>query len=228
MHRHPHPHRHGTHLAHGVERFRAGAFRDNRAFFERLEKGQKPHTLFLTCSDSRVDPTLLTDSRPGELFIVRNIANIVPPYRRTEEYVSTTAAIEYALSALRVSSIVVCGHSDCGGCAALADDPALLSEMPHTRRWLELARDADFPRPGMSAREVERENVARQLARLLTYPGVRDRVEGGDLELHGWYYSIARGHVRRWEAEQGEFLPLTPGALRPSRRHGRRRPKRKG
>lgn len=213
MHRHPHPH-HGNRLAHGVERFRAGSFRENRAFYERLETGQKPHTLFLTCSDSRVDPTLLTDSRPGELFIVRNIANIVPPYRRTEEYVSTTAAIEYALSALRVSSIVVCGHSDCGGCAAIAGDPRLLSDMPHTRRWLELARDAGFPRSGMSSRDVEMENVARQLDRLLSYPGVRERVAAGELELHGWYYSIARGIVRRWEADRGAFLPLAPSATR--------------
>lgn len=220
MHRHPHPHRHGNRLAHGVERFRSGSYRENRSFFERLESGQRPHTLFLTCSDSRVDPTLLTDSRPGELFIVRNIANIVPPYRRTEEYVSTTAAIEYALSALRVSSIVVCGHSDCGGCAALIGDQSLLDGMPHTRRWLELAREEGFPRPGMGAGEVERENVARQLRRLLTYPGVAERVESGELELHGWYYSIARGHVRRWEADRGEFLPLAPA---PERRSGRRK-----
>lgn len=222
MHRHPHPPRHGGPLARGVERFREGAFRQHRAFFERLESGQRPHTLFLTCSDSRIDPTLLTDSRPGELFIVRNIANIVPPYRRTEEYVSTTAAIEYALESLRVSSIVVCGHSDCGGCAALTGDPSALDAMPHTRRWLELARSADFPRPGMNPREVERENVVRQLARLWSYPGVRERVEAGDLELHGWFYSIGRGHVRRWEASAAAFVPLASSA-----RRSRGRPRRK-
>jgi carbonic anhydrase len=113
-------------LERGVARFRERVYRGNRRFFEELEGGQRPHTLFITCSDSRVDPTLLTDSRPGELFIVRNIANIVPPYRRTEEYVSTTAAIEYALLALKVSFIVVCGHTNCGGCAALLGDPAAL------------------------------------------------------------------------------------------------------
>jgi len=224
MHRHPHSHHLDSRLAHGVERFRSGSFREHRDFFERLESGQKPHTLFLTCSDSRVDPTLLTDSRPGELFIVRNIANIVPPYRRTEEYVSTTAAIEYALFALRVSSVVVCGHSDCGGCAALSADPSLLDALPHTKRWLELARAPDFPRPDMSPRHVERENVARQLSRLFGYPGVRERVEAGELELHGWYYSIARGHVRRWEAERGEFVPLSSSsATRPKGRRPRRR-----
>ena len=222
MHRLPHYH-HGNRLAHGVERFRTGSFREHRSFYEGLETGQRPHTLFLTCSDSRVDPTLLTDSRPGELFIVRNIANIVPPYRQTEEYVSTTAAIEYALSALKVSSIVVCGHSDCGGCAAIAGDPERLAEMPHTRRWLELARAADFPRPGMSFRDVEMENVARQFERLSTYPGVAERLAAGELELHGWYYSIARGHVRRWEAAEGAFVALSPSATRTRGRPRRRR-----
>ncbi len=223
MHLHPHTHYHGNRLARGVERFRAGSYRENRDFFERLEAGQRPHTLFLTCSDSRIDPTLLTDSRPGELFIVRNIANIVPPYRRTEEYVSTTAAIEYALASLKVSSIVVCGHSDCGGCAALIGDQAALDAMPHTRRWLELARADDFPREGMAAREVERENVVRQLGRLWSYPGVRERAAAGELELHGWYYSIARGNVRRWEADTGAFVPLAPSATRPRGKARRKR-----
>ncbi|GAB1483070.1 carbonic anhydrase [Treponema sp.] len=201
-------HTQGNRLARGVERFRTGSYRRNRGFFQDLEYGQKPHTLFLTCSDSRVDPTLLTDSRPGELFIVRNIANIVPPYRQTEEYVSTTAAIEYALLSLKVSSVVICGHSNCGGCAALVGDQALLDAIPHTRRWLELAREGDFPRPNMRAADVERENVARQVKHLLSYPGVSERLASGDLEIQGWYYSIAQGFVRRWEEEKGAFVPL--------------------
>jgi carbonic anhydrase len=209
-------------LERGVQRFRERAYRGNRSFFQELEEGQQPHTLFITCSDSRVDPTLLTDSRPGELFIVRNIANIVPPYRRTEEYVSTTAAIEYALLALRVSSIVVCGHSNCGGCAALLGDPEALAAMPHTERWLRLARDANFPRPDMEAPSLERENVVRQADRLLGYPTVRERVAAGNLDIHAWYYSIGRGAVRRWEAAAEEFLPM-PVIARPARR---RRPRR--
>lgn len=215
----------GDGLERGVQRFVERVYRGNRRFFQELEGGQRPHTLFITCSDSRVDPTLLTDSRPGELFIVRNIANIVPPYRRTEEYVSTTAAIEYALLALRVSSIVVCGHSNCGGCAALLGDPELLAAMPHTERWLQLARDADFPPPGIAAGELERQNVVRQAARLKGYPTVAERVAGGELSIHAWYYSIGRGAVRRWEAGTGEFLPLGSGAAiaRPARR---RQPKR--
>jgi carbonic anhydrase len=211
----------GDRLERGVQRFRERVYRGNRRFFQELEEGQRPHTLFITCSDSRVDPTLLTDSRPGELFIVRNIANIVPPYRRTEEYVSTTAAIEYALLALRVSSIVVCGHSNCGGCAALLGDPEVLASMPHTARWLELARDVAFPRPGMSAPSLERENVLRQTDRLLGYPTVRERLTDGDLDIHAWYYSIGRGAVRRWEAADRAFTPL-PAIARPTRSRRRR------
>jgi carbonic anhydrase len=209
-------------LERGVQRFKERGYRGNRRFFEELEEGQRPHTLFITCSDSRVDPTLLTDSKPGELFIVRNIANIVPPYRRTEEYVSTTAAIEYALLALKVSSIVVCGHSNCGGCAALLGDPEALAAMPHTERWLELARENGFPPSGMAASALERENVVRQANRLLTYPTVRERVAEGSLAIHVWHYAIGRGAVRRWEAEDGAFRPL-PAIARSTRRT---RPKR--
>lgn len=218
MSRPPHHHSHGNRLERGVERFRAGAFRAHRSLFERLEAGQQPHTLFLTCSDSRIDPTLLTDSRPGELFIVRNIANIVPPYRQTEEYVSTTAAIEYALLGLKVSSVVVCGHSNCGGCAALLDE-RLLETLPHTRRWLELARTAEFPRPGMTKAAIEKENVVRQLERLSGYPGVAERFAAGDLQFHGWYYQIGRGSVRRWESKSGAFVPLYTDAGAPRRRN---------
>ncbi len=212
----------GDRLERGVQRFRERVYRGNRRFFQELEEGQRPHTLFITCSDSRVDPTLLTDSRPGELFIVRNIANIVPPYRRTEEYVSTTAAIEYALLALKVSSIVVCGHSNCGGCAALLGDPETLAAMPHTERWLELARESGFPPPGMAASELERENVVRQADRLLGYPTVRERLAAGCLVIHAWHYAIGRGAVRRWEATDGAFRPLPVIATRTTRKRRKR------
>ncbi|RMF47272.1 MAG: carbonic anhydrase, partial [Deltaproteobacteria bacterium] len=125
----------------GIMRFRREEFLAHRELFCRLGREQKPHTLFIGCSDSRVVPSLITQTHPGELFIVRNVANIVPPYRQTEEFVATTSAIEYAVQALEVDCIVVCGHSNCGGCAALHKSPEELASLPHVRKWLEVSSE---------------------------------------------------------------------------------------
>ena len=103
----------------GHMKFRSEDFASHRELFQQLSRSHDPHTLFIGCSDSRVVPNLITQTHPGELFIVRNVANIVPPYRQTEEYVSTTSAIEYAMLVLKVDTVVICGHSNCGGCAAM-------------------------------------------------------------------------------------------------------------
>ena len=128
-------------LFNGYMKFKAEDFERHRQLFQDICRKQNPHTLFIGCSDSRVVPNLITQTDPGELFIVRNIANIVPPYRQTEEYVATTSVIEYAVLALGVDTIVVCGHSNCGGCAALNLPPERLDHLPHVRKWLEVSRE---------------------------------------------------------------------------------------
>lgn len=200
-------------LIDGIIKFKQDDFEKHKELFQELRNSQKPHTLFISCSDSRIDPNLLTGSKPGELFIVRNIANIVPPWRKTAEYVATTSAIEYAVLMLEVENIIVCGHSNCGGCAASLKTPEELSSLPHTQKWLELiepARDcvcreisADEP----EAREwmTEQSNVVEQLNHLMTYPYIRQKAALGLLRLNGWYYIIETGEVFIYDTEAGEF-----------------------
>lgn len=201
----------------GVLQFQREDFVAHRELFGRLGREQKPHTLFIGCSDSRVVPSLITQTAPGELFIVRNVANIVPPYRETEEWVATTAAIEFAVQVLGVETIVVCGHSNCGGCAALHSSPEELAHIPHVRRWLEICREA----PGQvaalaqegSAEErewlTEQLNVVLQMRNLLTFPYIRERVESGRLLVLGWHYLIETGEVYNFNDTTGRFEPIT-------------------
>lgn len=194
-------------------KFRQTDFEANREHFENLGRQQKPHTLFIGCSDSRVVPSLITQSKPGELFIVRNIANIVPPYRESAEFLATTSAIEYAVQVLNVETIIVCGHSNCGGCAALYSDPGQLAHIPHTRRWLELAQPVKekvlkiVPETDHAAREwlTEQMNVVEQLKHLMTFPYIAEKVLAGDLKLCGWHYIIPTGDIYQYEKESGQF-----------------------
>ena len=201
-------------LLDGIVKFRGGDFEDHRDLFNKLKAEQKPHTLFITCSDSRVDPNMITGTLPGELFIIRNIANLVPPYRETSEYLATTSAIEYAVLSLGVENIIVCGHSNCGGCAACLKSAELLIEMPHTKKWLELARPVrervlkEIPETDPEAREwmMEQANVVEQLKHLIAYPYICEKVLAGKLTLSGWHYIIETGEVFIYDKNVGEFL----------------------
>lgn len=201
-------------LLEGIVKFRRGDFEAHRELFKVLKEGQKPHTLFISCSDSRVDPNMITGTLPGELFIIRNIANIVPPYRDTAEYVATTSAIEYSVLFLGVENIIVCGHSNCGGCAASFNDSEYLDHLPHTRKWLELThpvRDRvlkEITDDEPEAREwmMEQVNVVEQLKHLMTYPYIHQKVASGQLKLSGWHYIIETGEVFIYDKDAGEFL----------------------
>ncbi|BCR03610.1 carbonic anhydrase [Desulfuromonas versatilis] len=200
----------------GIMQFRREDFESHRELFQELGRQQKPHTLFIGCSDSRVVPNLITRTHPGELFIVRNVANIVPPYRKTEEYVATTSAIEYAVQALEVDSIVVCGHSNCGGCAALNKSPEELSHLPHVRKWLEVSKEVpgrvDRLMTGDSPEErewlTEQINVLVQMKNLLTYPYIREKYDAGKLNIYGWHYLIETGEIFNFNDEKGVFEPV--------------------
>lgn len=202
----------------GVARFRREDFEAHSELFQKLGRQQKPHTLFIGCSDSRVDPNLITGSLPGDLFIVRNIANIVPPYRETDEFVSTTSAIEYAVQELEVATIVVCGHSNCGGCAALSKPPEAFDQIPHVKRWLEVSDEVSgrVERQMVEGTPEEREwlteqiNILVQMRNLLSYPYIRERYDNGELNLLGWYYIIETGEVYNFN-DQSKLFELVAG-----------------
>jgi Carbonic anhydrase len=200
-------------LLDGIVKFRRNDFEAHKELFHQLKEAQKPHTLFITCSDSRIDPNRITGTLPGEMFIIRNIANIVPPFRVTDEYVATTSAIEYAVQALEVDNIIVCGHSNCGGCAAAMNPSEKLKELPNTRKWLELAEPVrqqvlrELGDEYQEAREwmMEQTNVIEQLKHLMTFPYIRDKVMAGTLMVSGWYYIIETGEIFIYDKEISEF-----------------------
>lgn len=200
-------------LLQGIIKFKDHDFERHKALFEELGNSQNPHTLFIGCSDSRLVPNLITNTLPGELFTVRNIANIVPPYRNTEEYLATTSAIEYAINVLKVDHIVVCGHSNCGGCKAMLSTEDL-ENLPHTKKWLELAGnikeriDAMVPGNEKGKREwmAEQLNIVEQLKHLLTYPFIHEKVILQELTIDGWYYLIETGEVFIYDRKSGEFV----------------------
>jgi carbonic anhydrase len=197
----------------GYMKFREEDFQSHRELFQELGRQQKPHTHFVGCSDSRVVPNLITQTHPGELFIIRNVANIVPPYRITEEYVATTSAVEYAVLELKVDSIVVCGHSNCGGCAAMNMSEEQLVNMPHVRKWLAVSREVkgrvDRLMQGDSVEErewlTEQVNILVQMRNLLTYPYIRERYEAGALNIYGWYYIIETSEIYNFNDEKEIF-----------------------
>lgn len=203
------------HLIAGLRRFRKETFPRFREHYRMLvEEGQRPTTLFIGCSDSRIVPDLLMQTGPGELFIVRNMGAFVPPFEPDEGFHGTSAAIEFAVLTLGVTDIVVCGHSHCGAIRALYDPPN--PDTPHIGRWLTLgegarleSESADGGDPGPEAlRNTERRSVALQLERLLGYPMVRARVDDGTLSLHGWLYVLEEGRILAADVETGTFVPL--------------------
>ena len=187
--------------------FQLDAFPQYREQFQALVNGgQRPTTLFIGCSDSRVLPYLLTGAGPGELFLVRNVGAFVPPYDGSHGYHGTAAAIEFATLHLHVSRIVVCGHSHCGAVQALYDE--VVPEAQNLQRWLDLGRAAVLPvQPCPEAlRRTEQRVVVLQLERLMDYPMVRRRVESGHTTLHGWHYVIEEGEVHVFDVQNGGFV----------------------
>jgi carbonic anhydrase len=197
-------------LIEGVHKFRREEFGRYRELFARLSReGQKPHTLFITCSDSRVLAELVTDSKPGDLFVVKNAGNIVPPAQVTGSTNSTAAAIEFAVQSLEVTDVVVCGHTQCGAMKALLE--GVPDSMPHLQRWLEIAapvREVVRTRYGGDVTAAAEENVLFALENLRTYPAVANRLADDALRLHGWCFKIATGEMFAYDPEARQFLPL--------------------
>ena len=175
-------------------------------FQDLVAQGQRPKTLFIGCSDSRLVPYMLTGAGPGELFLVRNVGAFVPPHDGSCGHHGTTAAIEYAVLSLEISRIIVCGHSHCGAIKALYEDVPFAAQ--NLQRWLDLGRDAVLPvQPCPEAlRRTEQRAVVLQLGRLMEFPMVRSRVLAGKISLHGWHYVIEDGEVNVFDVATGHFV----------------------
>ena len=202
----------------GHEAFQTVKFNQNKERFKKLvSEGQSPKALFIGCSDSRIMPAMITGSKAGDLFIVRNIGNFVAPYKPDADFHATASAIEYAVSVLEVSDIIVCGHSHCGAIGALFKDIKKTPENIHTVKWLELGAEAKkvaLLAHRNSSKEVmlrytEQISVVYQLDNLLTYPAVKRKVAEGTLFLHGWHYDIENGNIAYYDDENYEFKALT-------------------
>lgn len=187
-------------------------FEKYRELFESLKNNQKPHTLFIGCSDSRVIPELITKALPGEIFVVRNIANMVPPYNKTELSVSVSAAIEYAVLVLNVKNIVVCGHFNCGGCAAMHLEDDKFSDKPNVAKWISISKDIAIEAQKLSQDDIlkrneltEQLNIIKQLENLMTYPFIKERVEKEELNIYGWYFIIPTGEVYNYNLNTKKF-----------------------
>jgi carbonic anhydrase len=200
-------------LVKGIHSFQRGFFANHRELFEQLATtGQQPETLFITCSDSRVVPTLITNAAPGELFIVRNVGNVVP---HVDLPGGTAAAIQYAVEVLNVENVIVCGHTQCGALKAILD-PASVAHLEFVKRWLKGTIDVknviEEKYAHLTGEEkltaAIQENVLAQLEHLREYPFVSSRLDKGELQINGWIFDVGKGAVFDYDPEHGEFLPL--------------------
>lgn len=201
-------------FAAGVVRFQNDIYPEKRALFEKLSQGQSPEALFITCSDSRIETAMLTQTEPGDLFICRNAGNIVPPH--TSQTGGMTASIEFAMAVLKVPHIVVCGHTECGAMKGAMDIEGL-NGLPHVRQWLGYSKAAvdvvDHLGRDKSADERMRmlleQNVVLQLQHLRTHPSVASRLAAGEVTLHGWVYDIKTGGVSALDEATNSFVPVS-------------------
>lgn len=203
-------------LIDGYRRFRAGAWPNYRELYQRLAAGgQSPKTMIIACADSRVDPQMIFDAGPGELFVARNVANLVPPFERDTAYHGTSAAVEFAVRVLEVRDLVVMGHGLCGGVRALLEGtPAAASDF--VAHWVDMARPARERAiaTGETGEELQRacehECVKLSLTNLQSFPWIAERVAAGTLRLHGCWFAVSSGRLMLLD-ENGQFAPPAEG-----------------
>ncbi len=200
-------------LIQGIVEFRKNLTGEFRELFAKLALGQKPDTLFIACSDSRVVPNLFASTNPGDLFVLRNIGNLVPPASAPLQDNSASAVLEFAVLNLGVSDIIVCGHSECGAMQALANG-VTCEGCCHVDTWLKYGEEAVtrvkngfvIDRTLSEHNQISQVNVLLQMEHIQTYPFIQERIEKGDLRLHGWWFDIANADVYCYEKEQNEFV----------------------
>ena len=205
----------------GFERFQEQYFGGDESVYARLRQGQSPRALVISCCDSRADPGMLMGAGPGDIFVVRNVANLVPPYRNGAEMPGIRADIEFAVKSLNVERIIILGHSGCGGIAALMQgEGTVASNFEFIGAWVSIAsaareqvlRELASESPAVQARACEKAAISLSLRNLLTFPWIRERVQAGSLTLHGWYFDIDAGELLQHSAETGEFVALVSRA----------------
>lgn len=205
-------------LASGFLSFRQDTYLPKRELFQALARKQAPKIMMVACSDSRVDPAILTNSDPGDIFMVRNVANLVPPFAQDDAKHGTSAALEFAVNSLEVEHIIVCGHAGCGGIKALMTaDPAIADARSFIHNWMNIADEArrrtllmhrhhQLPE---QLRALELEAIKTSLANLLTFPWVLMRVQEAKLRIHGWYFDISDGNMHVYVPDEDRFKMLT-------------------
>lgn len=189
----------------GYKRFRTGYFQRNRERLEELALSQSPQVAMVTCCDSRVDPTILFDVDPGEIFVIRNVANLVPPFETAGQYHGTSAALEFVVTSLNVKHIVVLGHADCGGIRALMENDVSIKPDGFVDSWMQIAAPAKEEvqaRSDLDTTELQTDACGKiairySLRNLTSYPWIRGRIENGDLALIGWYYDLRSGEIEQ-------------------------------
>lgn len=199
-------------LLQGFKLFRNQYFVSDRSLYDELSGGQSPKTLVIGCSDSRVDPALLTQAKPGDIFVIRNVANLVPPYEKGGGLHGVSAAIEFAVQDLKVENIIIMGHAQCGGINAMINGTHDHKES-FIGKWVSIAKPAKArvlaANPDKSLAELryefEKQSVVVSLENLMTFPFIQERVQNGSLEIYGWYFDMQTGHLLIWDAEQGSF-----------------------
>jgi len=199
-------------LIQGIVEFRKNLTEESRDLFAKLALGQKPDSLFIACSDSRVVPNLFASTNPGDLFVLRNLGNLIPPASSTQEDNSAQAVVEFSVLSLQVSDIIVCGHSECGAMQALAH--GIGCECPHIHSWLKYGEESVAKvRSGLTLdgslseiNQISQMNVLQQMEHIRSYPFIQERIEREELRVHGWWFDIAKAAVYCYESELNQFI----------------------
>lgn len=198
----------------GYQRFREGYYKENKEQLSKLAKeGQAPKIALISCSDSRVEPSVILDCAPGDLFVIRNVANLVPPCENYDSLHGTSAALEFAVTGLEVESIVILGHTQCGGIKALMDAPEAKQTDTFIGKWMqqlngvrqEILEDGSLIEQADRYDCCEQKGIAHSLQNLMTFPWVSERVKNGTLKLHGWRYDLTNSRLCAMDSETGEF-----------------------
>ena len=205
----------------GFGRFQEKYFAHDESLFTRLRQGQSPGTLVISCCDSRADPGMLLGAGPGDIFVVRNVGNLVPPYRNGAEMPGIRADIEFAVKGLNVEQIIILGHSGCGGIRALMDgEDSTASQYEFIGAWVSIAapvrdrvlRELAGRPQAEQMKACEQGAIALSLENLLSFPWIRERVEAGTLALHGWYFDLDAGQLLAYSPQTESFAPLVTGS----------------
>jgi len=202
-------------LIQGIVDFRKNLTEENRELFAKLALGQKPDALFLACSDSRVVPNLFASTEPGDLFVLRNVGNLFPPSSPNPTEVCAAAALEFSVLTLKISNIIVCGHSECGAMQSLSQGfdtqccPHLASWLKYGEESLRKVRNGFVMNPSLSEpNQISQVNVLQQLDHIASYPFVRERLEKKLIRLHGWWFDIAHADVYCYEQNINQFVMI--------------------